>query len=732
MTDTATPADASASDDRQRLHDVVGYLNFSNGATDPAFLRNLSALYRSIDSGRAAETNGAATTADSGAATDSGATDHDGAAPVHVLVERLEKMIAELDRPGGPLGDLTQARSVLSIVADRFRPAYREFHHDLLWSRRRDQLWTPFFFGRVCEAVLSLGPPWPVAGSGADELVDRARDRLDDYLGYRPVPVLETEQKIQPYRHEWVRPIPLYIAGAGVAHGEYAELIEQTLAILRSVDPALLREAWFDPDLLDELALDPRAYDFDHPVNKRPNYHFGQWDPNHIDQRGFYRRFVLQPVALNALMRRVDGESQPGTPQRGELLFEAAAVLAGTMLMASGTSGDSPTRHDSDVTLSTLLPHIARYRDRFYEQLLATAAGPHGERLRREAVERRQPLAGARQHLNHELARLRADQLQQVRLAQLLARMGYSDAAQDQAAEVRVASARMLTQIYCRLTDGHHALDAHRPELVGEYLEEIEDLLGRGIECGALVDPWNIIGFGGNFSLFPAPENSVHDFRVDDLIQLVEQTFDLASRAWTEAAAVDNQALERSFDETLQRLASWWDQYATPLVSDVRSLIGNEVLISTNLVAGALNAWHKAGAAAGDVGFWRMFVEQFDTPKAFQLVIEALLDQDDHVASMALMLQWVSQADRTPLEDGDASLYPLAERWLRMVEAHEATTGVDQWPKVAKFFAHLEASAEDAWAVPRFELGEPYRDGPEPLDDLLDGGPADGEFDDEF
>ena len=44
------------------------------------------------------------------------------------------------------------------------------------------------------------------------------------------------------------------------------------------------------------------------------------------------------------------------------------------------------------------------------------------------------------------------------------------------------------------------------------------DLLHRAIECGALVDPWNILGFGGQYSLFPAAENSVYDHRVDELI----------------------------------------------------------------------------------------------------------------------------------------------------------------------------------------------------------------------
>ena len=71
---------------------------------------------------------------------------------------------------------------------------------------------------------------------------------------------------------------------------------------------------------------------------------------------------------------------------------------------------------------------------------------------------------------------------------------------------------------------------------------------------------------------------------------------------------------------------------------------------------------------------------------------------------MALMLQWISQVDHTPLEDGDASFHELALRWLRAVEEHERTTGSDQWPLVAKFFAHLESSADAYWQVPEFEL----------------------------
>jgi hypothetical protein len=586
--------------------------------------------------------------------------------------------------------------------------SYRNFHRDLLWHQADRQLWRPFFVARAFEALVAQGGPW----NETDRIIAAAIDALNDYLGYRPVAALESERQMEPYVHERVRPIPLYVPEVGVAPGEYEELIARAMSILRETDPEILHQAWFDPQLVEELALDPRAYEFDHPASKRPNHHFGQWDLHRVDNRGNYRRFVLQQITLDALQSRIDSpangngtrDAATAASTRDELLFEAAAVLAGTILMASGTTGNGPGCHNSDVTLSTLLPHIASYRDQFYEQLLARTVGKHGDRLRADAQRTRQPFGGARQHLNHELARRRAAQMQHVHLAQLYARMGYAEAALEEAHAVRIASARMLCKIYCLLTAGHQAIDAHQLDPVAKYVPEIEDLLSRGIECGALVDPWNIVGFGGNFSLFPALENTVHDYRADDLIELVEQILDLCARAWTEAAAVDDGPQEAVFSAALGRLAAWWDKFATASVSGVKRLVGKEIEVSTNLVAGALSAWHKAGAAAGDVKFWRMFVDQFDSPKAFQLVVEALLERGDQVASMALMLQWISQVERTPLEDGDVSFHPLALRWLRAVEAEQLANGVDQWPLVAKFFSHLEASAEAFWQVPEFEL----------------------------
>src|SRR5262249_46555522 len=267
---------------------------------------------------------------------------------------------------------------------------------------------------RALEAVLNQGGPWD-----EEERVVRATlTQLNDYVGYRPVAILETRPRGEPYEHEKLRPIPLYIRGAGVLHGRYRALVERALQVLRATDSGILADAYFDPDLLDELALDPRAYDHGHPADKRPNYRFGEWDPHHIDSKGRYRRFVVRQLLLDALLERVEEAQRPQAHGlqplglREEYLQEAALVLAGTILMAAGISGAGPETHDSSATLGTLVPRIARYREGFYAAQLAKVEGAHGDRLRQEAATTRQPFGGARQHVNQYLAPHPAAQLQ--------------------------------------------------------------------------------------------------------------------------------------------------------------------------------------------------------------------------------------------------------------------------------------------------------------------------------
>jgi len=693
--------DGLESSARKTVQEILGYLNFSSGASDPRFLANVNRLFGLVG-GRESDVPGSRD--------DEAAGEPTWRALGRLLRDSLKRLCGSSEA----FREVGQARAVLRLVFDDVLTGYRRFHRDLLFHQTDELLFGPLFLGRVCEAVLSQGGPW----HESERITGRAIDRLNDFIGHRPVATLRTERKLQPYAHEWVRPIPLWIRSVGVAVGRYHELIEALLGILRATERELLDQAWFDPELLDELALDPRAYDFDHPVNRRPSYQFGQWDPHHIDNRGHYRRFVLQQITLEAIASRLD---DCGQLPREEVLFEAAAVLAGTILMGSGMSGSGPDSHDSSTTLAGLLAKIAAYRDTFYEQLLARLPRAHRERLRAEADKLRQPFGGARQHLNQELARRRADQLQHLHLGRLFARMGYDKAALRQARMVSAASSRMSCQIYCCLGAAGLQIDRGRLEAATALMPKIEDLLHRAIECGALVDPWNILGFGGQFSLFPAVENSVHDHRADELIGIMGDIFGLYTRMQKEAAAGGNTDLHKGVSERLAALARWWDRFATVEVSSVEGISGTQAWESAVQVATSLGAWHEAGTAAGDIAFWREHVAGFRSPKAYALVVEALLEQRDPVASMALLMQWLSQSEQIPLVEGDYSFHKLALGWMEALwqEAGPAGERTDsgaesdrRWPMARKFLDHLEASAGELWEVPKLELlGQPSDDG---------------------
>ena len=124
------------------------------------------------------------------------------------------------------------------------------------------------------------------------------------------------------------------IAASTAFAGEYPdvsikklqELIEATLSFIRQLPEALTAPAHFYFDHLDELSLDVRAHDHLDPVNKRTNYMFGEWDPETIDSKGFYRRFVVRRVILDSLLRWISTNTDIPKPER---LFDAAAVLAG-------------------------------------------------------------------------------------------------------------------------------------------------------------------------------------------------------------------------------------------------------------------------------------------------------------------------------------------------------------------------------------------------------------------
>jgi len=681
---------------RQTLEQVLGYLNFSSGAADPQFLAGLNRLFGTIE------------TADGNAAGDAPG---DNGAAWQIAGELLRGRLAKLQAESAAFRDADQAAAVIDLVWDHVLPGYVEFHRDLLFHHTGATLFRPMMVGRAVESVLQQGPPWDQTA----RITQDALRQLNDYIGHRPVAVLET-QKIEPYAHERCRPVPLYIEDAGVDPGRHHDVVQQALAILDETDEDILRDAFFDPQQLHELAFDPRAYDFDHPVHKRPVYLFGQWDPHCIDNKGFYRRFVIQQVTLDALMQRIEEDDDA---PREEYVLEAAAVLAGTVLMASGISGNGPDTHDSNTSLVLLMPHVAGFRDRFYERWVARVKGPHGKRLRAEAERFRQPLGAARQHLNAQLARRRAAQVEHVQLAQTFARMGYPEGAARQVDVVPTASARMRCRMACDLVAAHQAIDARNLRDATDLADRIVDLLRRAIECGAIVDPWNFLGFDANFSLFPALENSIHDHRTDDLLAVMDDIFSLMSRIWSEAAAVHDARTCERVSGRFRELAQWWRQFAVHEVSSADTADALDTYQMAEHLAEALGLWRRGGAAAGDVRFWAEHSEMFLSPKAYATVVEALLDRGDLVASMALLIGWLEQADEIGLEQGATSYHTLAGRWMDRLgrsgddgkpsspgktAAEDSPDADRQWTLACQFLDRIEANAEEYWNVPGLEL----------------------------
>jgi hypothetical protein len=658
---------AASADDAALAREILGHLNFSGGKEDPAFLKAVNRVAELIAPLTAAK-----------------------------LRDWLLEHLAKLPKDDPAFADVAQAEAVIRLTIDEVLPAYREFHSDLLFHLAPQDFEQSFFLGRLFEAVLSEGGPW----DERDRIVTGALSRLNDYVGYRPVAVLENGRKMELYPHERFRPIPVYVAGAGVAIGPYHDLIDRTLALLKEAPADLLREAYLELDQMEELAIDVRAHDHLNPVNKRTNYMFGEWDPHRIDLKGHYRRFIIRQVLLDALNEWVDGPDARG--KRDERLFDAAAALCGTMLMAASVSGSGPDTFDSSVTLSSLLPLVARRRDEFYVRMMSNLEGPRAKRLRREADKTQQPFGHVRQYLNMHLAGYGARQVQYRELAYLYAQMGYADASREKAAAIPAASIRFETEVECQIGTAHHELDRGRLDAAVVHVSSIPGLLNRGIECGALVDPWNILGFSGQFPLFSSREDAIPDNRVEALLDLVEGAFGVYGRAMAEAAAQGQGPLRERMQAEFRALVDWWDRYGSHVIEELPEVSGEESYQSAMHVAEALTEWRAAGEEAGDISFWRQHVDQFQSAQSYAQVIDALLEREDHVASMGLLMQWLSRIDQVGFESPQHSLFSLLIRWMKLVASEsERAPGIEQRvPSIRRLFDFLEANADAYWSVP--------------------------------
>ncbi len=177
------------------LSAILGYLNFSEGKPDGRFERQINDAYAFLAQGADAPRSGAEKP------------------PWEKLHEALRERLEALRKEGGAFQDVRQAEAVLALTFDHLLPAYRHHHEDLLAHLSDADVFQPFFLARVAESLLSQGPPW----DETERIIAGALNHLNDYVGYRPIAILENRPKGEPYPHERVRPIPLYIRGAGTS-----------------------------------------------------------------------------------------------------------------------------------------------------------------------------------------------------------------------------------------------------------------------------------------------------------------------------------------------------------------------------------------------------------------------------------------------------------------------------------------------------------------------------------
>jgi hypothetical protein len=650
---------------------VLGYFNFSSGSFDPAAWRAMNALFAGCEP------------------RDADGTVVEGEDTAERVAATLRSRLAALEPSEPAFRDASQARAVIDLVFTRLLPAYRRYHGDLLAHQPGGGLERPFFVMAAARAVLAGGGP----GDEPDAVVSQAIDRLNDYVGWRPVAVLENGRLSEPYRHERVRPVPLFVAGAGVAHGRYAGLVSGAIEILAAAPPELLRQADFDLAMLEELAIDPRAFDFLHPAASRPNYLFGLWDPARIDEQGFYRRMVVQQATLDGILSWPEaavGAGGSGATQ-AELRHEASAVLAGVMLMASGLSGHGPGSLQSGLPLAELLPRIAGYRDEFYRWLLSRLPSDHAARLQEEARRLRQPFGAVRRHINAVLAGRRARQVETVALAAVLARLGRAESAQRLAETVPAASARLFSRITSQVVAAQRGLRPGGSGAAGaiEHLDAATELLFRAVGCGAAVDPWNILGLSGQFPLHEPGGESLPDPRVDDLVNVTGSILDGYAAAWRQAALTGETAIAEHATAALERLAGWWDRFATTTVSGVPHLSGREAYDSAREVIDSLRRRRETAPLPPPPGFWRREVAGFSSPRSHAQAADALLHEGDLDGALGLLVHWASLLEGPAIERTGPIWLAAAGRWLVRAAADASDAGR---ARVRRFLELVEAN----------------------------------------
>ena len=151
---------------------ILGYLNFSEGKPDSRFEKQFNDAYAALAQGTDIPRPKTETL------------------PWERLHNALSEKLAALHKEGGAFQDVRQAETVLALTFDHLLPAYRRHHQDLLAQLSDADLFQPFFLARVVEAVLNQGPHW----KETERIIAGALGQLNDYVGYRPIAILENRR----------------------------------------------------------------------------------------------------------------------------------------------------------------------------------------------------------------------------------------------------------------------------------------------------------------------------------------------------------------------------------------------------------------------------------------------------------------------------------------------------------------------------------------------------------
>lgn len=492
-------------------------------------------------------------------------------------------------------------------------------------------------------------------------IVRRAMAHFHDFVGYRPVPVLESGRKVRVHNGERHRPGILWWPGVGVAPIPEAPMVARTIHWVKHAPSDILEDAGFSMSALTELAIDLREYDHSQPAAQRPNHLFGEWDPEKIDNKGRFTRMVVRSMLLRLLWDQVENPGPGDPPDRQERLEEGAILLAGVILMSAGVLGQGPESVDPTKSLAFVIPRIATYRDAFYGQVMTALPKAHRMRLEAEARLLKQPLGRVRQSLNRSISAQRATQLQNRLLARLFGRLGLTELALERIATIRVPSIRLMVE-FERLIQGWE----EAPDSVNDpyrWLRKAFHVVKKGVSCGAFADPWNLIGFQGLYPLGPAREDSIPDDRLEDLRWMVSTLINECSRAHASASANGEKKSRARLRGLLGGVTEWWSKFPSMGIDDNDHPDAGSEFRSALRVARALGVWRSRGEVPADLPFWKKVLSTLETGEAVAEIFHVLLAHGDLQGALGILIYWIDAFDMHSTAEGRTDLTTLVGLW---------------------------------------------------------------------